>query len=146
MTVSYDNPWLYSGVPFDSEHISDYIGFIYCITEISTGKLYVGKKIFRNKKAKPPLKGKKNRRITWVESDWKSYYGSNGTLKQLVADNGGSLYKREIIHLCKSKAHLNYMETKELFDRNVLFDGNYFNDWVTCKITRGQLQNVENGL
>jgi len=36
-----------------------YIGFVYLITNLTTGQKYIGKKLAQFKRTKPPLKGKK---------------------------------------------------------------------------------------
>ena len=68
----------------------------------------------------PPLKGKSRKRIVIKESDWQTYYGSSDEVKALVEDIGEGGFKREIIHLCKSRGVMSYMEAKEQFDREVL--------------------------
>ena len=49
MNVDYENPWLYNGLPFTSDDIGDYYGFVYRITNLSTGKQYIGRKYFVQK-------------------------------------------------------------------------------------------------
>ena len=29
MTIDYENPWIYKGTNFTSEHIDDFFGFVY---------------------------------------------------------------------------------------------------------------------
>ena len=48
-----------------------YIGFVYLITNLTTGQKYIGKKLAQFKRTKPPLKGKKLKRRSTVESDWR---------------------------------------------------------------------------
>ena len=79
LEVDYENPWIYEGRPFTSDDIGDYYGFIYCITNISTGRKYIGRKYFVQKRK--PKGGK--RRVT-SESDWKRYYGSSDDLKRCL--------------------------------------------------------------
>ena len=69
-----------------AENISleDYIGFVYKITHIPTGKYYIGKKFFWKILKRPPLKGKKNKRHEKQPSDWKEYWGSS---EELLKDN-----------------------------------------------------------
>ena len=38
----------------------DSIGFVYCITNKTTNKKYIGKKLLENKKKRKPLKGRVN--------------------------------------------------------------------------------------
>jgi hypothetical protein len=44
--VDYENPWLYEGEPFLSDHIEDYFGFVYKITNLQTNRQYLGRKYF----------------------------------------------------------------------------------------------------
>ena len=39
--------WAYNDIEFTSEMISDYVGFVYVITNLINKKKYVGKKIFQ---------------------------------------------------------------------------------------------------
>ena len=83
MAVDYPNPWMYRGRPFTSEKIKDYYGFLYLIENTITGRKYIGRKYFVQKRK--PKGGK--RRVT-SESDWKKYYGSNDQLKADVKEHG----------------------------------------------------------
>jgi len=110
------------------------VGFVYIITELETGKKYVGKKLFWSTRKLPPLKGKKRRRTVVKESDWRDYFGSSEELKSLVESNGGDKYHREILHLCKSKGAMSYLELKEQVERDVLFRDDYYNEFIGAKI------------
>ena len=70
--IDYENPWIYNGKPFLSEDIGEHYGFVYCITNVLTGRRYIGRKYFWSLR-KP--RGK-SRRVK-SESDWKKYYGSS---------------------------------------------------------------------
>ena len=111
----YENPWIYEGEPFTTEHIGDQFGFVYRITNIQTGKQYIGRKYFWSKRK--PRGGK--RRVT-SESDWKKYYGSSDELKADRKLLGNELFKREILSTHPTKGKVNYEETKQLFLNNVL--------------------------
>ena len=124
--------WYYNGKIFDNS-IDDWYGFVYLITEKSTDKKYIGKKFFWKKKTLPPLKGQKRKRRSVVESDWKTYYGSSDLLNENVQKNPDD-YHREILHLCKKRGDCAYYEAKEQFDRKVLFDKQYYNEFIGCKI------------
>ena len=50
LEVDYENPWIYEGRPFTSDDIGDYYGFVYCITNTSTGRKYIGRKYFVQKR------------------------------------------------------------------------------------------------
>lgn len=129
--LDYDNPWYYNNEPFTSENIGEYIGFVYLITD-TNGKKYVGKKLFISKRRAPPLKGKTRKRTIIKESDWKTYYGSSDEVKTLI--ESGETFSREILHLCKSKGELSYMELKEQVDRQVLLRKDYYNGIIQVKI------------
>lgn len=110
------------------------IGFVYCITEIDTGKKYIGKKLWVTTKKLPPLKGKKRKRTKIVETDWRTYYGSSDILNKLVEEKGADNYQREILHFCYNKSELSYLETKEQFERDVLLTDDYYNGIINCRI------------
>ena len=70
-------------------------GFIYKITHTSTNKSYIGKKVlFHNRKVKLTKKDlalyegivgrKPGYKIATKESDWKTYWGSNKPLNELL--------------------------------------------------------------
>jgi len=139
--IDYDNPWIYKDEPFTSEDIGDYIGFVYLLTD-PEGKKYVGKKLLVSKRKLPPLKGKTRRRTVIKESDWKKYYGSSEEVQNLVESNVE--FKREILHLCKTKGELSYLELKEQIDRKVLLRSDYFNGIIQCKIHRSHVKEIIN--
>ena len=111
----YENPWSYQGTTFTSTDIDDFFGFVYRITNLQTGKQYIGRKYFTQRRK--PRGGK--RRVT-SESDWKKYYGSSPALKADVKTFGKGLFRREIISLHKTLGKTNYEETSQLFLNNVL--------------------------
>ncbi len=134
--------WLYQGKEFTSADINDHYGFVYLITETATGRKYIGRKAFRSKRTLPPLKGKSRKRTKITESDWQTYYGSNSTLKELVAANGPDGFKREILHLCRSSSECGYFEAKAQFDHSALIRDDYFNDWIMCRVSRKHVKNL----
>ena len=70
--IDYDNPWTFNDIPFTSQDIKSYVGFVYLITEIDTNKKYIGRKYFYQLRKK---KGKSKR--VKSESDLKKYYVSS---------------------------------------------------------------------
>ena len=72
--------WTYKGKAVDILP-TDCVGFVYLITNTTNNKKYIGKKLAQFKKTRPPLKGKKNKRRSLVESDWKEYWGSSEHLQ-----------------------------------------------------------------
>ena len=115
--MSYDNPWRYNGQVFDSNDILDYFGFVYCISNKTTGRKYIGRKYFWSYRTPP---GKKRR--VKQESDWKKYYGSCPELKEDVKKYGKEIFDRKILSLHSTKGVCNYEETKQLFINNVLIE------------------------
>ena len=111
----YENPWLYEGKPFTSDDIGEFIGFVYRITNLQSGKRYIGRKYFQQKRK--PRGGK--RRVT-SESDWKKYYGSSNELSADRKLLGNAAFKREILSLHTRLGDVNFEETKQLFLHNVL--------------------------
>ena len=115
MALDYENPWLYKGTAFTSDDIDGQFGFVYRITNIQTGKQYIGRKYFIQKRN--PKGGK--RRVT-SESDWKKYYGSSPELKADISTYGKENFSREILSLHSTLGRTNYEETRQLFLHNVL--------------------------
>ena len=118
--MSYENPWIFEGKLFDTCDIGDYYGFVYCITNTTTGRKYIGRKYFQSRrKPRPDGTNKRRRRVT-SESDWKKYYGSSEELKADIKKYGKEIFSREILSLHETKGTCNYEETKQLFLNNVL--------------------------
>ena len=118
MTVTqtdYENPWVYNDTTFTSDDIGNFFGFVYRITNLQTGKKYIGRKYFYQFR-KPRGKSRKVK----SESDWKKYYGSSKELDQDRKHIGNSSFRREIISLHTTKGWVNYEETRQLFLNNVL--------------------------
>jgi len=113
--TDYENPWIFDGHPFLSEDIDDHFGFVYCITNLLTGKRYIGRKYFYQ--LRKPRGG--GRRVK-SESDWKKYYGSSAELTEDRKQLGNLVFKRDILSLHKSKGLTNFEETRQLFLNNVL--------------------------
>lgn len=113
---------------------SDCEGFVYLITNLTNDRKYVGKKLAKFKKTKPPLKGRKNKRREKVESDWQDYWGSSDNLKADVEKLGEHNFKREILYFCSSRGLMSYMEAKEQFDRRVLESDEYYNGIINVRV------------
>ena len=111
----YENPWTYKGSTFTSSDINGFFGYVYCITNLTTGRKYIGRKYFTS--SRKPRGGK--RKVT-SESDWKRYYGSSKQLTDDVKKLGRSIFRREILSLHRTLGRVNYEETKQLFLHNVL--------------------------
>ena len=142
--IDYENPWLYKGTDFTSDDIGDLFGFVYRITNLSTGKQYIGRKYFWQKRK--PKGGK--RRVT-SESDWKRYFGSSEELKQDIKRIGRGSFRREILSLHTTLGQVNYEETKQLFLHNVLTEAlddgtpKYYNSNILGRYMRKDYGNFE---
>lgn len=128
--------WHYNGVEFTEDLIDKSFGFVYCITNLTNGRKYIGKKLF-TKSGRKQTKGKiKKVRVT---SDWLDYYGSNKELQEDVVKNGADTFHREILYLCATRSECSYRETLEIFSRGALLTEDYYNSWVTCKIHKAHV-------
>ena len=125
--------WYYKNEPFDTTPES-YQGFVYLITEIDTNKKYIGKKNFWKPKVLPITKKRKRRVRTRAESDWREYFGSSEIVRSLVESRGVDKFKKEILHLCKTKGEMSYYEAKLQFEHDVLLSDEYYNEFIGCKI------------
>jgi hypothetical protein len=116
------------------------LGFVYLITNLTSGRMYIGKKLakfskttYKTIKLKNGNKKRKKIRGT-IESDWREYYGSNDQLNKDVKELGAAKFRREILYYCTSKAEMSYIEAKEQFDRRVLETDEYYNGIINCRI------------
>ena len=125
--------WTYKGKEID-ELPADCEGFVYIITNQTNGRKYIGKKLAKFKVTKPPLKGKKNKRRSTKESDWRTYWGSSDHLLSDVEKLGEENFTREILHYCQSRGMLSYLEAKEQFDREVLLSDDYYNGIINVRV------------
>ena len=126
-------PWTYNGKPLDPESVAGYAGFVYLITFIPTGQLYIGKKFFSGMRKQ---KGKTRR--SKVASDWEKYWSSSETVKKLLDEHGPEAFKREIISLHKLKRDVNFCEVYYQFKYDVLTE--MLDDGVTRKYLNENIQ------
>ncbi len=125
--------WTYKGKQIE-EIPEEYEGFVYLITNLTNNCKYIGKKLARFKTTKPPLKGKKNKRRGFKESDWREYWGSSDRLNADVTALGTDKFTREILYFCKSRAEMSYIEAREQFDRRVLETDEYYNGIINVRV------------
>ena len=137
--------WTLNGELFDgAQAIKDgYVGFVYIITDLSNGMKYVGKKTLVSKRKLPPLKGKKRKRISIKESDWATYYGSSEEVNTILEERGPENFKREVLHLCKTKGEMTYLELVEQIDREVLFNDMYYNRIIQVRIHANHVKSLK---
>lgn len=143
-TDIYRMSWTYRGEPV-TELPQDCAGFVYCIKNTVTGRMYIGKKLAKFKKTsfktvKLKNGNKKRRRIrSKVDSDWGTYYGSSKELLEDVARLGPDSFEREILYFCASKAECSYIEAREQFSRRVLESNEYYNGHVQVRVHKGHI-------
>jgi hypothetical protein len=129
--------WQYNDTDFIEDQIGDSYGFVYLITNLENNKKYIGKKLFWFSRAKM-VKGKRKR--VKVPSDWQTYYGSSDKLQKDVILYGQDKFRREILHLCKSKGECSYLEAKEQFANNVMESDEYYNDWIMVRVRKSHIK------
>jgi len=118
----------------------DCIGFVYLITNLISGRKYIGKKLakfskttYKTVKLKNGTKKKKKIRSK-IDSDWREYYGSSPNLQTDIDTLGKDNFSREILFYCKSKAECSYIEAREQFSRKVLESNDYYNGHIQVRI------------
>jgi hypothetical protein len=114
-------------------------GFVYLITNTVSGMKYIGKKQIEKRTKRPPLKGKKRKRIFVGESDWRTYTGSSDRLNKDIEDLGKSKFKFEVIRACGNKSELAYMETLYQFQAEALISEEYYNGIMNIRIGKVKL-------
>lgn len=135
--------WYLNGEEFTSEMIGDSMGFVYRITNKTNDMKYIGKKLFISTNKLPPLKGKTRKRIVRKESDWKTYFGSSDEVKMLVEQLGADAFHREILHLCKTKGEMSYLEMYEQVTNHALLRDDYYNGIIQVKIHRTHAKSLK---
>ena len=125
----------------------DCVGFVYLITNLTTNRKYVGKKLakfskttYETVKLKNGTKKKKKVRSK-IDSDWQEYFGSSIDLNKDVESLGKENFTREILYFCKSKAECSYIEAREQSARKVLESTEYYNNNIMCRIHGSHILN-----
>ena len=132
--------WIYQNKQINSiNQLSDnesLIGFTYLITNLTNGKIYVGKKNFYterkkalSKKLQSTDKRKKKYIIVKKESDWVTYNSSCTNLIEDINKLGIDKFERRILRLCKSAKELTYYEMVYQVEYKVLHSDSY-NDTI----------------
>jgi len=118
----------------------DCVGFVYIITNLITGRKYIGKKLakfskttYKTVKLKNGTKKKKKIRSK-IDSDWQEYYGSSPNLQADIDTLGKENFSREILFYCTSKAECSYIEAREQFTRKVLESDDYYNGHIQVRV------------
>lgn len=127
-------------------------GFVYKVTHIPSGKIYIGRKnLFHYRKQKLGKKeleayegkGRKPKyKQTVKESDWLNYYGSNKAIQLIIKEGKIDEFERRILIFAPNKKLLTYYETKYLFKYEVLEHPQLFlNDNILGKFYTKDLEN-----
>lgn len=123
-------------IPFENA-----MGFIYLITQKSTGKRYIGRKLLV-KISKKLVKGRKKKIVS--QSDWQKYWSSSPQIKEWIKEAGGtSDFTREILCFVSSKGSLAYCEEKALYELGVLESDNWLNSNIRSKVYRSWVKPEE---
>ena len=139
MKEIYTNPWTYQGNAFTSSDVKEYVGFVYLITHLPTGKKYIGKKSFWSCR-----KDIKTGRRKTKESDWKNYWSSCDQLKEDIKKMGKDDFLREILYLCPHKKSMSFYESMEQFKRDVIFKDDYYNTNIEGKFFSSEVERIYN--
>jgi phosphoribosylaminoimidazole-succinocarboxamide synthase len=82
------------------------------------------------KVSKPPLKGRKNRRRSTKESDWRTYTGSSKELNADIEKLGKDKFTFTILELYDTKWELSYGETKRIVMEDAIPSRRYYNEFL----------------
>ena len=131
--------WTYNNEIIE-ELPEDCVGFVYLITNKTTQRKYIGKKLAKFSKTTYKMVTQKNgvkkkKKIkSKIDSDWMEYYGSSIELNKDVEILGKENFAREILYFCKSKAECSYIEAREQFTRRVLESTDYYNGQISVRV------------
>jgi hypothetical protein len=131
--------WLYQNQLVETLP-EDCVGFVYMITNASTQRKYIGKKLAKfsrttQRTVKLKNGNKKKKKIRGkIDSDWRTYYGSSPELTKDISLLGIENFHREIIYYCKSKAECSYIEAREQFTNKVLESDDWYNGQISVRV------------
>jgi hypothetical protein len=118
--------WYFEGQPVSEEMLNKYYGFVYIITNLDSGKRYLGRKYFWSVRRWKKTDKRRKRK----ESDWRTYWSSSKTVQEDVKLLGEHNFIREVLVFCKTKGDLNRLETYLLWKHNVLERDDFYNDSI----------------
>ena len=119
--------WLYKNRILE-EAPEGVFGFVYLITNIKTGKKYIGRKYF-GKTRRVKKKGSKRRRVIRKDSDWRTYIGSSKVLQESIIKRKSN-FKFEILAFGKTKGQVNYIEENLHHKFHVSVSEEFYNDCI----------------
>ena len=138
--------WLFENTQIDTLP-EDCVGYVYLITNLISGRKYIGKKLAKFSKTTYKVVrlkngSKKRKKIrSKIDSDWQTYYGSNDELNKDIVTLGSENFKREILYYCTSKAQCSYIEAREQFRHQVLESDAYYNGQISVRVHGSHIKN-----
>ncbi len=126
--------WLYNN-EIINEIPEGMFGFVYRITNLESGKMYIGRKYATSTKRKALTKaqkdaGRKRKEVVTTESNWKTYTGSCKPLNEDIKKIGKDKFKFEILHFGNTRGTVNYLEVNLQHKHDVILSTNYYNDVI----------------
>jgi PIN domain nuclease of toxin-antitoxin system len=120
--------------------------YIYLITNLLDGRIYVGKKQINftvkkklSKRAKKLPENKRKRVIrVSVDGGWETYWGSCRELKEDIEKLGLHNFKKEILQTVHSKSQASYYELWWQVKLEVLTTPSY-NGWIKATVYKNKL-------
>ena len=120
--------WLYKNKTLE-EAPEGYFGFVYLITNLKSGRKYIGRKYFGTTR-RVKVAGKKRRKVIRKDSNWKEYTGSSKELNQDIKTLGMLQFRFEILILGKTKGQVNYLEENIHHRFHVASSYEFYNDCI----------------
>lgn len=129
--------WLYKGKRVSKCPVGCW-GFIYMITNLDGGKIYIGKKQLTHRKRtklskKARIGTRKRIKVEHVDSGWLDYWGSSKDLQQDIKNQGEENFQRIILHYCKNKAELSLWEGFYQYKYKV-WEVPSYNKWIMLRV------------
>jgi hypothetical protein len=126
--------WTYNGKLLE-ELPHGVAGFIYKITNLENGKMYIGRKYATSTRRKALTKaqkaaGRKRKEVVTKESDWAKYTGSSKVLNEDIKNLGKDKFKFEILFFGNTKGTVNYLEVNFQHKHDVILSDKYYNDVI----------------
>lgn len=120
--------WLYKGKPIKEAPENEF-GFVYLITNLKSGKKYIGRKYFGTTR-RVKVKGKKRRKIIRKDSNWREYTGSSKSLNKDIEKLGKKNFKFDILIMGETKGQVNYLEENIHHRYHVSVKEDFYNDCI----------------
>lgn len=127
----------------DDKDVPNLAGFVYLIEHVTTGRRYIGSKMFWTYRIKK-VKGRRKR--AKVESNWRKYKSSSKAIVAEIKEDGAEQFKFTILQFYARTWDVRYWETSFQFQNNVLHqitkDGSpaFYNDSIAGKYYRRHVQ------